>query len=542
MTEQDRAVAWPVGIADDLPERLWSGDGAEQQVDDEGSSGDPTMGVATVGFLLAALGRRRMVWLTLALVGLVLGTGMYEHLAPSYPASTTILLVFGPNQDPQQQVFTEVALVQSTAVASAVVKELGLSEPVSTFQSSYQATDPSVTIVSISLSAPSSAQAVTRLDALSAEYLKVRAQYMRTQQQQQEIFLSGQISQAQQKLTAINTELSQAQSSGASHSKIASLTQQQTDATNALSQVKQAATSTELNTRTSTQASVQGTKVIDPAAPTHKSKTKVILTYIGGGLFGGLGLGIAIVVIGALLSDKLRRRDDVAYALGVPVGLSLGRLRPRRLPGLGGSSAKARDRDMRRLVAYLRKAIPASSRGPQSLAIVAMSDPGTVAAAVVSLATDAASQGKRVLLADLSDGGHIGKLLGSREPGVRKVDARGSRLLLAIPDPADVAPVGPLPGRRGLMSGAQPGEELASVARDASLVLSLITLDPAHGGDHVATWATTAVAVVTAGEASALYIRSTAEMIQLAGTRLRTGVLVGADRNDESLGAWDQED
>ena len=48
--------------------------------------------------------------------------------------------------------------------------------------------------------------------------------------------------------------------------------------------------------------------------------------------------------------------------------------------------------------------------------------------------------------------------------------------------------------------------------------------------------------MVTAGESSALFIRSNAEMIQLAGTRLRSAVLVAADKNDDSLGAWDRED
>jgi capsular polysaccharide biosynthesis protein len=542
MNEQDRAVAWPVGVADDLPERLWAGEGAGSVDSEEGASGDPTIGVATVGFLLGALGRRRKLWLTLGIVGFVLGTGMYLHLAPSYPASTTVLLVYGPNQDPQQQVFTEAAIAQSTEVASAVVSQLGLSESVGTFLSSYQVTQASDQVLQITLSAPTSGDAVAWTNAVAQEFLKVSAQYAQTEQTQQEDFLNGQITAAQAKLTSVNAQLTQAQSDSASHTTISQLTTQQTDATNALSQIKTSAVNTELDTRVATEASVQGSKVVNPAALVHKSKVKTILTYIGGGLFGGFGLGIAIVVIGALLSDKLRRRDDVAYALGVPVGLSVGRLRPRRLPGLGGKGARARDRDMRRLVGYLRKAIPSSSRGPQSLAVVAMGDPGTVAEAVVSLATEAASQGTRVLLADLSDGTHAARLLGSREPGVRKIDARGSRLILVVPDPADVAPVGPLPGRRGLMTGAQPAEELASVARDANLLISLVTLDPAHGGDHVATWATSAVAVVTGGQSSALFIRSNAEMVQLAGTRLRSAVLVGADSRDESLGAWDRED
>ena len=38
----------------------------------------------------------------------------------------------------------------------------------------------------------------------------------------------------------------------------------------------------------------------------------------------GLVLGMGIVVIQALVSDRLRRRDDIAQALGAPVKLSVG--------------------------------------------------------------------------------------------------------------------------------------------------------------------------------------------------------------------------
>ena len=64
-------------------------------------------------------------------------------------------------------------------------------------------------------------------------------------------------------------------------------------------------------------------------------------------------------------------------------------------------------------------------------------------------------------------------------------------------------------------------------------------LDPAFGGDHLGTWATNAVAVVTAGESSAEKIYSAGEMIRLAGTRLDSVVLLGADKSDESTGLID---
>ena len=40
MNEHDRPIAWPVGVADDLPERFWAGEGAESAVEEtEGTQG-----------------------------------------------------------------------------------------------------------------------------------------------------------------------------------------------------------------------------------------------------------------------------------------------------------------------------------------------------------------------------------------------------------------------------------------------------------------------------------------------------------------------
>jgi hypothetical protein len=62
-------------------------------------------------------------------------------------------------------------------------------------------------------------------------------------------------------------------------------------------------------------------------------------------------------------------------------------------------------------------------------------------------------------------------------------------------------------------------------------------LDPALGSEYLATWATDAVGIVTAGESSEERIRGVREMVRLAGTRLDSVVLVGADKRDQSLGA-----
>jgi hypothetical protein len=52
----------------------------------------------------------------------------------------------------------------------------------------------------------------------------------------------------------------------------------------------------------------------------------------------------------------------------------------------------------------------------------------------------------------------------------------------------------------------------------------------------LATWATEAVVVVTAGRSSWEKIHGIAELVRLSGTRLVSAVLVGADKSDESTG------
>ena len=77
---------------------------------------------------------------------------------------------------------------------------------------------------------------------------------------------------------------------------------------------------------------------------------------------------------------------------------------------------------------------------------------------------------------------------------------------------------------------------MLAACASADLLLTLATLDPAFGGEHLVTWATDAVAMVTAGRSSAVRIHAVGEMTKLSGTRLISAVVLGADKDDESLG------
>ena len=180
--------------------------------------------------------------------------------------------------------------------------------------------------------------------------------------------------------------------------------------------------------------------------------------------------------------------------------------------------------------------MPGSSRGPAALAVVPVDDLQVPALSLVSLALSLRGEGEQVVVADLCAGAPAARLLGAGEPGVREVSAHDTRLVVAVPERDDVVPVGPLARGPAPAQRSSFTEAVAAASASANLLLTLATLDPSLGGDHLATWATDAVAVVTAGRSSWAKIHGVAELVRLSGTRLASAVLVGADKTDESLG------
>ena len=180
--------------------------------------------------------------------------------------------------------------------------------------------------------------------------------------------------------------------------------------------------------------------------------------------------------------------------------------------------------------------MPGNSRGAAALAVVPVDDLQVPALSLVSLAVSLRGEGKQVVVADLCSGAPAARLLGAKDPGVREVSVQDARLTVAVPERDDMVPVGPLGRGSAPAQRSSFTEAVAAACASANLLLTLATLDPSLGGEHLATWATDAVAVVTAGRSSWTKIHGVGEMVRLSGTRLVSAVLVGADKTDESLG------
>lgn len=115
----------------------------------------------------------------------------------------------------------------------------------------------------------------------------------------------------------------------------------------------------------------------------------------------------------------------------------------------------------------------------------------------------------------------------------------GESLVVAVPDPYSIVPVGPLEGppTRTLPAAS---EELRAAYDSADLMFTLMTLDPSMGTEYLPTWASDAVVLVTCGRSSATRIHAVGELIRRSGMQLVSAVLVGADKSDETLGITDQ--
>jgi capsular polysaccharide biosynthesis protein len=531
------SVARPNGAGDDLPDRIWAHDDFTPV--QEFPVAELTAGYTSGAFIKAALRRRVRLWCAIAFIGVLIGFGLYVKFPPAYHATATILITNGPNENSATAMQTEATLAKSLPVAERAVQQLRLQQSVASFMAASNVTVTTDQVLTVTVGAPSGDAAVTRTNALATEFLQFRAAYLEAQQQDLVTELNQQQKQAQQRLDSITAQInvvSAEPSSATQRVELRRLQAQEADASNALSQVKGYVVSTLAAAKTTLDSMVQDSKVLDPATLTKHSRVKSVTLDVAGGFVGGMALGMGIAVVGALVSDRLRRRDEVAEALGAPVGLSVGVL---RMPGWQRAiprRAAKRGLDMRRVVSHLRNAVPGSSRGPASLAVIAVDDAHVAARAVAALAASYAREGKQVIVADLSGRTHLARLLRLKDTGMHPVSREGTNFLVTVPEPDDVAPVGPLQGSTLSAVPAQADKALVVASNSADVLLTLATLDPAFGSEYLATWATDAVVMVTAGQSSEERIRGVREMIRVAETRLDSVVLVEADKNDQSLG------
>ncbi len=479
--------------------------------------------MVSLRFLRSALRRRRWVWLGLAVVGLVGGAAYHLIVPISYSATATLFVADTPGANQTAASVNDLAMLSSPSVGRRAAALLG--EP-SLSPSKLLGKQPGIAVsdnvIDVTIAGSSPEQAAQRANAVATAYLAFRAEAYQEQTDAVVQAAERQISQLQSTIEKLTAEIAAA-GTGGQGPVGAGLVAQRAAATSQLLSVQQSVQTDKFDAITI----AKGSRILTAATAGTTSRKKVLLLDGLMGLAVGLGLGLGIVVLEAVLSDRLRRREDVAAVLGMPVTLSIGpagrrRLRPRRSPR---SLAAAPDQATLTLVRFLRSHL-AGREGRPSVAVVAVDDPGVPAAALVALARAMAAAGKRVALMDATENGALARVL--------KVGGGVGAQVVSFPGCAPVT-WHRVPKPWGAENQGIDRPDGAALA-EAEVVLTLATVDPSVGAWHLPAWGAEVVVTVTAGGATAQRISTVVDLLDAAGIAVASAVLLGADPDDVSVG------
>jgi len=498
-------------------------------------------------FLAVRSGHR--LWLAMMALGLAGGLLVAFLLPTSVSATTKLLLQHSGAADPAEAMATDVALLQTEGVAQRVVSQLHLNEPAQTLLTQYSGTAVTDQIMDITVSAPVASEATSRANALAAAFLNFRAQeYQRENRMvvsalnSQQQNLAAEVANLDNILTSLSADNTSVDSSGTG--PVATLVAEQTQDINQETQIQQTIETDNLNTTTEISAS----NVLAPPFLNHHSHLKTLVTDSGLGLIVSGTLGIGAVVLWAAVSDRLRRREDIAEALGVPIELDLGPFRRPRWNVVRRLRRQA-VRPHTDTVLLARHLQAKLGLGHPSLAVVSIDSEEAAALAVACCARELNHEEREVFVIDFTADRVLSKLFGLPRKALASAEPIGAKAP-ATPE-SNGSKTSASPESNGSKTPASPGSSRADGVRVfrpsaggwieahpplGGCVLVLASLDPTSGAEHLVPWAQDAVVVVTAGRSETEKIRANAELLRAADVRLESAVLIGADRHDYSLG------
>jgi capsular polysaccharide biosynthesis protein len=473
------------------------------------------------------------IWLVLAIIGLAGGITTAVALPTASVSSARLLLTHRDGEDPTKAMATDASLATTRTVAERVIELLKLPETPDDLLKEYTVAPLTDRVLEIKVSAKTSEDATRLARVLAQSYLIFR---------KEQIALQG-APLSRDYVAAQNEETTAEQAVVAAGGKPNSPDQPQTPEMIRLGAARDKAqyVRQQLLDEQVAASKMNSSRMLDDAAPVLVSAKRTLAIKAMTGLIAGLFIGLGFVVVRALVSDRAWKRQDIARSLGARVRLSTGRPPrwrlwpfPKRL-----RASQQQNPEIKLMVQHLDQRIIWSKRPTPALAVISVDDVKACALAVASLAVSYSTEGRHVLAADLTGTGLLAATLGVKTPGTHEsqFSEPGKRLDVFLPDPEN----GPAEGcylRLGDNNRSGGSDDIAlDAAWDvADVVLTLATLTPALGAEHLGSWASRAAVVVTAGRSTTSKIQATGEMLRLAGLQIDTAVVLRADRTDEGVG------
>ncbi|TNC28620.1 Wzz/FepE/Etk N-terminal domain-containing protein [Amycolatopsis alkalitolerans] len=434
--------------------------------------------------LITTVRRRRRMWLSAALLGLLAGIAVAVVL-PAPPTAVTKLLVIHADDSPTDSgtlMRTDVAVLGSSNIADAALKSLHSKESSEDFMKEYQGLGLTNNVMQISVEGTSAADATAKAKALADTFVADHVQRAQASADAEAQALVNQRNQAQTELNQVDSQIAteSARGSRANATSLESLYSRRADLTSKISDLDTQAQQAGIG---SPQIAA-GTRIVDAPRLVPNSVLKTAATDGGIGLLLGLVLGLALAAMTAVVRDRPVLRREISANLGASVIAQL----PKRRTGT------ARKRVAATLVRLVH-----DDRGTVSL--LELGAPGTTARLALDIA---AALPDRTTVID-----------GSPDGAVR---AAAGEVKFSIVDGGVVLPP------------AQPGE----------LRLGVGSVRPGTAWTDLAHLGTETVLVVRAGYANTTWLHTVARQLADCHIAVIGIVLVDPDPKDRTDGTlWD---
>jgi hypothetical protein len=283
--------------------------------------------------LVVAVRRRRRLWCSLALLGLLVGAAV-AVLLPAPPAAVTKVLVAHqedqPN-DPGTLIRTDVGLLETTRIAGNALRSLKSPEKPEDFMRDYRGTGLTNNLLQIDVTGDSDAEATARAKALADAFVADHVRRLKEAANAEPKALLAQRDRLRTELAQVNKEIGdRSPESGPKAANMESLFARRAELTAQISDFSQRAA----EARSGTPKLIAGTQIVDAPHTVKHSLPMTAATDAAIGLALGLVLGLALAAVGAVVADRPVLRREIAANLGASVIAELphrsGRLWQRR--------------------------------------------------------------------------------------------------------------------------------------------------------------------------------------------------------------------
>ncbi|CAL9592988.1 hypothetical protein SUDANB21_05277 [Streptomyces sp. enrichment culture] len=448
--------------------------------------------------LVVSVRRRRRLWGSLALLGLVLGAAVAVLLPPPPTAVAKVLVAHQDDQpnDPGTLIQTDVALLHTTRIADAALTSLDSSQSAEDFMEDYEGAGLTNNLMEIKATGDTGEEAVARAEAVAEAFVADHVRRIKEAAAADASTLIAQRDRLQKELDQVNEAIGDGPPEGSSPEESANLETlfaRRAELSSRISDFSQRAA----EARVGTPRLIAGTQIVDAPHTVKHSLPLALATNGGIGLVLGLVLGLVIAAVASVVGDRPVLRRDIARHLGASVTAELSRSALR--PGL--LWRRRRKRAARtRLTSSLARTVRSST---EPLALLELGCPRGAGVIALDLARTLAADEPVVVVDALPRHGLAGRRPKSGDPEVVGVE-RAAAL------PSDRRRIG-----------------VASVA-------------PGAAWSDLADLASRAVLVVRAGHGTTAWLHTVAR--QLADRRVEVAgvVLVDPDPRDRTDGTlWD---